>query len=438
MQREKKEKRKKERTKKTVGPQRAIELQGLRFGAFSKWKQPLLCIAAAGALSAAVYFTQGQGALLEGTKLPREGYGGSEREYSLFVTGLSEDGGETELTITVDPQEYTEAEAEQAFSEAVEKLPELILGENESLSAVRSDLLLIRSIEGTGIRVTWYPEDTELISYEGEVKNGRLAEGRKTALRAVLSDGTHDSTYVIDVTVLPRLQSSEETAREALLSAIEKGNAAQITERVLTLPKEISGRALSYREKRGHEAAVLFFLGILAAVLLFLREGARQGEAQKRREEELRCDYSELVSKLIVYLGAGLTVKNAWLKIAGTYQKDRETESIAPRCVYEEMLETVRDMQKGIPEGRAYQAFGRRCRLQPYMKLCALLEQNRKNGSKHLRDLLEAEMSAAFEERKNVAKRRGEEAGTRLLIPLFLMLLIVMVIVILPAMMSMG
>lgn len=39
----------------------------------------------------------------------------------------------------------------------------------------------------------------------------------------------------------------------------------------------------------------------------------------------------------------------------------------------------------------------------------------------------------AFEERKNMAKKLGEEAGTKLMIPLFLMLAVVFVIVTVPA-----
>ena len=149
-------------------------------------------------------------------------------------------------------------------------------------------------------------------------------------------------------------------------------------------------------------------------------------------------DHSELLSKLMVYLGAGLTIRGAWQRIAESYQAARKAGLREERPVYEEMLRTLLDMAGGVPEGKAYRDFGQRCRLRPYVKLCALLEQNRKNGGADLRALLSAEMEAAFEERKNAARRRGEEAGTKLLLPLFLMLLVVMVIVILPAMLSMG
>lgn len=51
-------------------------------------------------------------------------------------------------------------------------------------------------------------------------------------------------------------------------------------------------------------------------------------------------------------------------------------------------------------------------------------------------ELLEREAEDAFEQRKNLAKKAGEEAGTKLMIPLFLMLIIVFAIVIVPAFFS--
>ena len=66
------------------------------------------------------------------------------------------------------------------------------------------------------------------------------------------------------------------------------------------------------------------------------------------------------------------------------------------------------------------------------------MEQNRKAGTKNLRVILRTEVEDAFEMRKNLARRMGEEAGTKLLAPLFLMLGIVMVMIMAPAMMTMG
>lgn len=47
-------------------------------------------------------------------------------------------------------------------------------------------------------------------------------------------------------------------------------------------------------------------------------------------------------------------------------------------------------------------------------------------------------MEEAFETRKATAKRLGEEAGTKLLLPLFMQLSIIMLMILYPAMQSLS
>ena len=80
--------------------------------------------------------------------------------------------------------------------------------------------------------------------------------------------------------------------------------------------------------------------------------------------------------------------------------------------------------------------FSKRIALKPYGKLISLIEQNRKNGSKDLSRQLHMEMEEAFYVRKHMAKRLGEEAGTKLLLPLILQLFVIMLMILYPAMQS--
>jgi pilus assembly protein TadC len=128
-----------------------------------------------------------------------------------------------------------------------------------------------------------------------------------------------------------------------------------------------------------------------------------------------------------------MTVRRAWEKMAYDYQNNSNGQV---RYVYEEMLKTCSELQSGISERDAYERFGKRCNTKEYIKLSSLLAQNVKKGSKDIIRLLEQEASAAFFEHKNLARKKGEEAGTKLLIPMIMMLAVVMVIVLFPAMTS--
>ena len=94
---------------------------------------------------------------------------------------------------------------------------------------------------------------------------------------------------------------------------------------------------------------------------------------------------------------------------------------------------TYREIKDGCPEGQAYEKFGLRIGLLPYRKFASLLFQNLQKGSGNLRYLLEQEADSVMEERKNAAKKQGEEAGTKMLMPMMLMLVIVLIIIVVPA-----
>ena len=62
--------------------------------------------------------------------------------------------------------------------------------------------------------------------------------------------------------------------------------------------------------------------------------------------------------------------------------------------------------------------------------------QNLRMGSKGFLQLLNEEVESSFMERKNSAKKMGEEAGTKLLFPMLMMLIVVLIIIMAPAFMN--
>ena len=67
-----------------------------------------------------------------------------------------------------------------------------------------------------------------------------------------------------------------------------------------------------------------------------------------------------------------------------------------------------------------------------------MLQQDQQKGNEQLLALLEKENVEAFEMRKNMAKKAGDEASTKLLIPMMGMLGIILVILIMPAFVMLG
>ena len=86
-----------------------------------------------------------------------------------------------------------------------------------------------------------------------------------------------------------------------------------------------------------------------------------------------------------------------------------------------------------MSEHVSYMEFGKRCGLMPYIRLSNLLIQNINMGTNNIFELLREETTSAFNERKHKARKTGEEAGTKLLLPMSLMLIVVLVIIVVPS-----
>ena len=248
----------------------------------------------------------------------------------------------------------------------------------------------------------------------------------------------HSAPYRIYVGIVPRTLSRHESLLLQLQQAITSADEGSLGENMLSLPTEIDGQRIGYSEREDRSYLLLPLLGVVAAMAIYMRQGQVHRDEKKKRDALLMLDYAELVSKLMVYIGAGLTVRSALETISQHYDALIARGIKEDRPLYQELRTMLIQFQRNMPESEIYLSFGRRVNLKPYTKLVSLIEQNRMNGARNLRTMLELEMEDAFEQRKTTARRLGEEAGTKLLLPLFIMLGIVMIIVIVPAMSALG
>ncbi len=401
-------------------------------------REQLLCMAATIVLViTSLMANSGTSGLLNGNTLKRNAPGEAEKSYELTVGGISDSS--EKISVRVSEREYTKEEAESMFSALMEELSMHIIGKNESLDRIDADMVFPKSVEGfAGIRLNFYPSDPKLISYEGKVDNLELSAPVNTDIKVILKTGEYSEKYSVPITVYPSELDTTELISEKLKLMIERADKDQITENELSLPKEVAGHHISYAGKKDRGFLKILVGGVFATILLGLKPEQDRRKREKRIENELLLDYSEVVSKIMVYMGAGLAVRNAWIRIAKDYEKNLKSGHTDPRKVYEEMLITAGELERGVPETKAYADFLKKCPQQCYMKLISLLEQERKTGDSRIRDAMELEVRQALEQRKNVARRLGEEAGTKLMVPLVLSLITVLLIVAVPAMMTLA
>lgn len=370
------------------------------------------------------------------TAIPRNSYG--EGTKTARVRAMAEGGEEAgDVEITISEKAYTAEEIQELFQRSIRWLDAKILGENESPDRIEKNMELVTEIKGEPIDVSWELDRYDVMNVYGEINEGSLEkEGTPVKLSAVLTyrERKEDQAlYECVVMVYPETLNEKEKFLQRLNEEIRKNDEETRTKPVFMLPGKIGGKEVHFypvMETRGY---VLMIMAALILCLVHALDRKNEEKETEKRRRQMRLDYPEIVSKLTLLLGAGMTVKRAWKRIAEDYGKKAGAQK---RYAYEEMLYTCREMESGVMESESYERFGRRCGLQEYIKLGALLSQNLRKGTKGLRELLRIEAVQAFEERKARAKRLGEEAGTKLLMPMFLMLLVVLVIVIVPAFLS--
>lgn len=420
----------------------------LSWGKNCKYRNLICAVAAVSVLGGlALLAADAKKAAAEQNEIIRNSFGQGEKSESLYITADGKKAGKP-LDITVGERQYTEEELREVFDRAAAELEIRILGENESLDSVTENLSLVSELPDLPVAVEWELDRYDILNINGEIQKEALlqtlareteseAEGVLVNLKAFLTyteDQTKQASHEIAARICTAPKSGEEQLIDRIKSEIIEADNQNKTKKTVKLPGEVDGRKIIYRYPMDARGLVLLCMGILTAVLLVCLERQNEKKAKEKKRQQMMMDYPQIVSQLNLLLGAGMSSKSAWKKIVDDYHRRKDQRQ--PRAAYEEMTAAWNEMCGAVAEKECYERFGSRCGLQAYMKLGALLSQNLRKGTKGLADALRLEGIHAFEERKALAKRRGEEAGTKLLMPMFFMLAVVLVIVIVPAFMS--
>lgn len=366
--------------------------------------------------------------LVDGSYIWRNSYGKGNVPIELMAQIEGED--QEIFQYTVEERKYTEEEAETLYQAAVQDLPEIIHGQNDRLDDVRYDLDLVTHIDGYPFELSWESSSYALVNTDGTVDNTKLEEGVVVMLTAHFKYEEWSWDHQMYVQVNPVVYTYKEMLRSRIEELLHIQEERTKNEETMVLPDNIDSEPIIWREIIRDSSGYLLLLVLTAIGFLYWGSGRELDRKLEQRKRELMMDYPEIVNKLSLYMGAGMTIRNAFTKMGEDYKKQQKERR---RYVYEEILIACNELQSGRSESEVYDHFGRRCQVPAYMKLSTLLSQNIRKGSNDLLLMLRQEADNAFAERKNLAKKLGEEAGTKLLLPMMMMLCIVMVIIMIPA-----
>lgn len=413
---------------KTLRPDAAVQVQ-IREHYVSQYSIFLKVVFLGTVLCLIVWIAARSSPLLkEGSYLKRNPYG--EGDVPVALSARTEGNEEEIFAYVVEERKYTAEEVEELYERAIRKLPEIICGQNESLEDVRTHLDLVTELENYPFAITWDSDSYSIVNTDGTVNNEDLKEGVAVALTAHFQYEQLSWDYQMYVRVNPMVYTKQEQLRRRIEELLHLQEERTGSTEMMILPERVGSVPIVWKEIVEDGSGYLLLLVLAAALLLYWTRGREPDRKLELRRKELLLDYPEIVNKLALYMGAGMTIRNAFFKMGEDYKKQQKKRR---RYAYEEVLMTCYELQSGRPEKEAYDHFGKRCQVQSYMKLSTLLAQNLRKGSNDLLQALRQEADNAFTERKSLAKKLGEEAGTKLLLPMMMMLCIVMVIIMIPA-----
>lgn len=360
----------------------------------------------------------------------KEAGGGSYSEEML----VEEEGGAKEsVSVEVQEKRLTEEEIYALFESCGQELEKRLLGENSSADRIEHALSLPSEAGDGLIQVEWSFDNYRVLNPDGSIREENTTEeGTPVEVRARMIYRDQEAERVFSIMVYPPLLTAEEAFAKAVKEALASSEEESREEEERVLPTNTEEGSLHWYRGEQHLLAKIILVGGICIFFVLYEERQKLKRQLEERKRQLKMDYSQIVNQIAILTGAGMPVFRAWERIVKDYERKKGDE----RYAYEEMCLTYSKIKEGEGEISAYEKFGENCGLREYRRLALLLNRNIRQGAAGMGALLEREAAESFEERKALARARGEEAGTRLLLPMMIYLMLVVLLVVLPGFIS--
>ncbi len=393
------------------------------------WQTELAVVAAGVLLIAAGIVEQTENGQ-EVSQLKRPAYGQGTQEENLEVEWKDEKGNRQKesMTVNVIEKQLSEREIKAIFSEIRGAIEKEMLGENESLEHVDHPLNLCEELPEYPVSVRWFSNRPEILDWEGAYGENIGEDGEAVTLTATVELQGQERNESWNILVFPEVSDGKKQVEDM----VEKANAdtAEGSE-WMQLPGALHGEKLTWKrvgDGMQYGAALLAFA---FPVLVLLHQQQKEQEQKKKEQQQMQQDYPEIVTKLQLLLSTGMNLRKSVERIANDYLSYMRREEV--RKAYEILVEVCREMERGLGEKEAYEQLGERWGLFPYRTLSSILVQCLQKGSNGVEKILAQEAEQAQRLRRQQAQILGEQASTRLLFPMILMLLVVFVVLLVPA-----
>lgn len=350
----------------------------------------------------------------------------------LTVKAAGRDGSRDEFDFAgmIHARKASDDEIDAFLDQAMEYYGKSFIRKGESRKAVRSGINIPKSIPKNPCSFEFSCDVTGAFSDEGNI-NTSIVKGEMdtTVTLTVVYDKDNKLSKKYAIHLAPDGSMPKETVEESVKNVLNTILEGDDIKKEIPLPKAIGGIRVKFFEPQELMAPKCLMLSVFVVMALAFVYKDRNEEKSVKKRAELKEAYADFAGRVVILLGAGLTMSEIIRKLAK--EKGKET------ALKKELQITVRQMDNGMTEREAYESFGKRCADCPdYMKFSSILIESLRLGAGRLLDRLSDESETALEKRKNNAAENGSKADTKMLLPMMLQLVLVMAMIMVPAFMT--
>ncbi len=363
-----------------------------------------------------------------GFEQQRPDYGEGDINEQVTVILSGEENAQDTISIHIPEKEISGQEARYKVREGMRYIRTYL----ESIK-VKGDISLPTGWD----EVTFYYESLspDLLSNNGGWIGEIAEEPQNIDLKITAVLAGQSLTEIIQLETVRISELSAEERLTILTKRVQEGEF--LTENKLILPNKTEmGEELQWIEKEEPKQMIWILLGIMLLLLVLWKQDLEYKQLLKRREQHMRQAYPEFINELVILVGAGMSLQAAWRRIGQDYQSKR-TEGGEIDPLYEEVYRESKELENGVSMREVLEEFSSHIRVKEARRFAVMLVQNIRRGDAFLVSRLKELNQEAWEMRKKQVREKTEEADTKLLLPLMLMLAVILIIVLSPAMISM-
>lgn len=356
---------------------------------------------------------------------------------------------DAKVKIAIPRQDPTPEELKEALVIAKENAETKPLGKNSGWDSVTTSMDFYEYDKQAGLRLEWDTEDNSVFYIDGEMRSEERPKDGKTEKVTVAFYYGEEKLDEMEkeIYILPMEYTDAQLRANAIREASGEINAKTryVEKDKVIFPDEDSEKDVRMQwyedtgevpENNGSKALQYFALFFGIAIVVYFAYDQELNRQMKERKAEIEMEFPIFIDKFVLLLNCGSSVYGALDQaIQSALLNDPEKEN---HPLYQELITLRQEIQQGISDVDAFENFGRRVRLSSIMKFSSLIGQAIRKGDREISRSLSGLVQEAWEKKKQLAKEKGAQASTKMMLPLAIMLVAIVVMIMAPAVFQMS